>query len=185
MINQKESRARKFGNQGFTLIEILIVVMVLGILAMVIVPQITVSTTDAKESTLETNLVAMRNAMELYYHQHDNTYPGYNMSADGARSTSDALSASSLILQLTQYTEASGKVATTKSTTAAYGPYLKSTTLPANPFVTSATAAVAVVCDFDEAAITAKVSDGTTGWKFYPVTGVLLANDGGTGHDLL
>ena len=61
---------------GFTLIEMLIVIIILGILAMVIIPQITVSQEDAKMSTLKTNLAGIRSAIELYYAQHNNTYPG-------------------------------------------------------------------------------------------------------------
>ena len=53
---------------GFTLIEMLIVVIVLGILAMIIIPQINVSTGEARTSTLRTNLNSVRNAIELYYH---------------------------------------------------------------------------------------------------------------------
>lgn len=40
---------------------------------------------------------------------------------------------------------------------------------------------LAILCDIDETDITARVSNGTAGWKFYPLTGVWLANDGG--HD--
>jgi len=70
---------KKLRNQaGFTLIEMLIVVILLGILAMLIVPQISVSTEDAKLSSLRANLGAMRNAIELYYYEHNNTYPGEN-----------------------------------------------------------------------------------------------------------
>jgi prepilin-type N-terminal cleavage/methylation domain-containing protein len=178
VINQNKDRKRKFGNKGFTLIEILIVVMVLGILAMVIVPQITVSTTDAKESTLQTNIVALRNAIELYYHQHNNVYPGYNTIL-GAKSASVGDSATAFLQQLTQYTEVDGTVGATKAGDVKYGPYLKSATLPTNPFndLTS------VVCDITTATITSKaITAPATAWKFYVITGILLANDGGTGH---
>ena len=48
---------------GFTLIEILIVVILLGILATVIIPQVNVSIDDAKMNTLKTNLKRMRSAI--------------------------------------------------------------------------------------------------------------------------
>ena len=175
MINQKKNLKRKFGSNGFTLIEILIVVMVLGILAMVIVPQITVSTTDAKNSTLETNLVAMRNAIELYYVEHNSTYPGMTTDAGVAIAASWATaSAAPTVKQLTQFTEVNGAVSTTKTATAKYGPYIKGDTFPANPF--SATAVATAVKCGDSAIITVVTTDGTTGWMYYPQIGKILAN---------
>jgi len=61
---------------GFTLIEILIVVILLGIIATIIVPQVTMSSDDTKLATLKTNLSNMRDAIRLYYYHHGNTYPG-------------------------------------------------------------------------------------------------------------
>ncbi len=61
---------------GFTLMEILIVVILLGILAMVVVPQITISSEDTKVSTLQSNLGQLRSLLEIYYAQHNETYPG-------------------------------------------------------------------------------------------------------------
>ena len=61
---------------GFTLIEILIVVILLGILATIIIPQVSVSSDDAKLNTLRTNLANLRSAIELYYYHHSNKFPG-------------------------------------------------------------------------------------------------------------
>ena len=166
---------------GFTLIEMLIVVIVLGILAMIIIPQVSVSTQDAKLSTLQTNLGSLRNAVELYYHQHDSKYPGSTKAADGAAVGSDAEAAAALVPQLTKYTEISGKTADVKAAPAIYGPYLKGVVLPTNPFNNKSD----VVCDYDEDNITVRSSAGQNfGWKFYPVTGVLISADNGA-HDTL
>lgn len=159
--------------KGFTLIEILIVVMVLGILAMIIVPQINVSTSDAKESTLSTNIMTLRNAIELYYHQHDSVYPGA-VKIDGSASPTAAEAATAFEQQLTRYTEVDGTVSDTKTADAKYGPYLKNGALPTNPFNEMTT----VLCDIATDDITSKTSDNTTGWKFYVITGNLMANDG-------
>ena len=68
---------RRFNDQsGFTLMEILIVVILMGILAMVVIPQISVSSEDTKVSTLQSNLTQIRNLLEVYYAQHGETYPG-------------------------------------------------------------------------------------------------------------
>ena len=45
-------------------------------MATIIIPLVSVNSEDAKEKTLKTNLCHMRNAIELYYYQHGNTYPG-------------------------------------------------------------------------------------------------------------
>jgi prepilin-type N-terminal cleavage/methylation domain-containing protein len=162
---------------GFTLIELLIVIIVLGILAMVIIPQITVTTEDAKVSTLKSNLSAMRNAIELYYHQHNSVYPGAKSITGGTPADATA-AATAFLQQLTQFTKADGTVSASKTADAKYGPYFKSATFAENPFNNLKT----VLCDITTTDITSKTADGTTGWKFYTITGVLIANDGGAGH---
>ena len=165
---------------GFTLIEILIVVILLGILATIIIPQVSVSTDDAKLNTLKTSLNNIRGAVELYYYQHGSTYPGAVSAADGSSAPADdAAAAAAFIAQLTLYTDSSGETAKSKDDTYKYGPYLKEG-MPTNPYNDDNT----VVCDKTTNNITAKNSSGSNkGWKFYPKTGVLLSDDGS--HDSL
>ncbi len=164
----------KFKNQaGFTLIEMLIVIVVLGILAMIIVPQITVSTEDAKISTLQTNLSGMRSAVETYYAQHDSVYPGKKKETDGADAGTVALAQTAFLAQLTLYSTAAGVTANVKDATYKFGPYIKGTALPKNPF----TATSDVTCDLATNISTRVADTGTKAWKFYPNTGVLIAND--------
>ena len=98
---------------GFTLIEILIVVIILAILA-TIVSQVTVSKEDVKLNTLKTNLNILRKAINLYHHQHNQTYPGqkkWDRKMDAKIDIKNSNMASTLfILQITQYTDASGDV---------------------------------------------------------------------------
>jgi len=161
-------------NAGFTLVEMLIVIIILGILAMIIVPQISVSSDDAKLSTLQSNLATMRNAVELYYAQHDNTFPGENTIA-GAASESDANSQTAFVQQLTRYTDIDGTVGATKTTDIKYGPYLRGGDLPTNPF--DADSDNDVTCDYDQGDITHRTSTNNSAWRFFPATGVLIAND--------
>jgi prepilin-type N-terminal cleavage/methylation domain-containing protein len=163
---------KKLRNQaGFTLIEMLIVVILLGILAMLIVPQISVSTEDAKLSSLQANLGALRNAVELYYYEHKNTYPGEKTIA-GAAATDMGDAAVAFLAQLTQYTDVGGIVSSSNAADDKLGPYLKSSTLPTNPYTETG----GVVCNaLDD--ITDRTVEGTTGWKFYPKNGVLMVND--------
>jgi len=165
---------------GFTLIEMLIVVLLLGILAMLIIPQISVSTDDAMLNTLQSNLGSMRNAVELYYHQHAGIYPGANDNT-GAATAVPATAATAFVEQLTQYTDINGDVAAIKDATHIYGPYMKSLTLPTNPYNNNS----GILCDATEDDITVRASGASVveGWKFYTQTGALLANDGA--HDTL
>ena len=61
--------------RGFTLIEILIVVVIMAILAATIIPQFTDSTADAEIATTEFNLNTLRAQIELYKAQHGGTPP--------------------------------------------------------------------------------------------------------------
>ena len=157
--------------RGFTLIEILIVIIVLGILAMIIVPQITVSTEDAKVSTLQSSLSGIRSAIEIYYAQHGNQYPGQT-GTDGSPNAVAATAAAAMVVQLTQYTDSDGKVSVGKDTTFKYGPYIKSRTLPTNPFNDLTT----VACD-DTTDITKVRAATGEGWKYHFITGVFYAAD--------
>ena len=100
---------------GFTLIEMLIVVIILGILAAIIIPQLSVSTEDAKINTLKTNLGGLRSSIEIYYAQHGN-YPGAN-DDNGTATSDDGIAATAFVKQLTQYTNSDGGVNAEKSTT--------------------------------------------------------------------
>jgi general secretion pathway protein G len=62
-------------SKGFTLVEILIVVVILGILAAIVIPQFTEASTEAKQSRLMSDLQTMRSQVELYKVQHSDTVP--------------------------------------------------------------------------------------------------------------
>ena len=175
-------RTRLRTQPGFTLVEMLIVIIVLGILAMIIIPQLSVSTEDAKVSTLKTNLSALRSAVEIYYAQHDSKYPGQTKSSDGTSNNDAAVAASSMVKQLTQYTDQNGKVSGTKDNTYKYGPYVKGGQLPKNPFL-SGSDATGVESDATKSITATRSADGSPGWKFHFNTGVLYANDGNTFSD--
>lgn len=162
---------------GFTLVELLIVVIILGILAAVAIPQFGTSTDDAKLSTLESNLAKLRNSVELYYHQHNISYPGAMSEADGSAIASIGACATAFEDQMIVYSEVSGVTSNSRTAAAKYGPYIKNAKLPKNPFNDLDT----VVCDITETDITVAASGGTAGWKFYSLTGRLIADDGA--HD--
>ncbi|MFC1822189.1 type IV pilin protein [Thermodesulfobacteriota bacterium] len=167
-------------NEGFTLIEILVVVILLGILATIIIPQVSVSSDDAKLNAAKTNLANLRNAIELYYYQHSNKFPGALGETSGGATTSDVDAATAFVEQMMKYSSSAGITADSGSSTYQYGPYLRNG-IPTNPFNDLDT----MICDFDEPDITVKSSSGQDyGWKFYPKTGILVSGDNGAHNSL-
>lgn len=71
-------------NAAFTLIEILIVVVLLGILAAIIIPQFTDASDDAKVGAQDTDVASLQSLVELYRVK-EGAYPAAlaNLVADG------------------------------------------------------------------------------------------------------
>jgi general secretion pathway protein G len=61
--------------RGFTLVEILIVVIILGILAAIVIPQFTNASQNARESSLQSTLQTLRSQIQLYRLQHGDVLP--------------------------------------------------------------------------------------------------------------
>ena len=136
---------------GFTLVEILIVIVVLGILAAIVVPQFSDASTDAKTSSLVSNLQTVRSQVQTYKIQHDGDLPGA-----GTASVSDAM---------TKYTDIDGALTLVQApATGVYGPYLQA--IPKNPFNDLAT--------IDE---DGTVGDNNAGWELNTTTGAFQADD--------
>ena len=116
--------ARPRRASGFTLVEILIVVVILGILAAIVIPQFTNASDSAKGSSLTSQLQTIRSQLELAQIQHGSTYP--DLSTDWSSLT----------------TKTAGVAAYTASTaTTAFGPYLQQA--PVNAFENSSTTGAA------------------------------------------
>jgi general secretion pathway protein G len=102
---------------GFTLIEILIVVLILSILAAIVMPQFSDASTRARENSLRADLQRVRLQIGLYKAQHNDDLPGAGTATLGQA--------------MLGQTDAAGAVGTD------FGPYLMS--MPVNPFNSLAT----------------------------------------------
>ena len=129
--------ARK--NRGFTLVEILIVVIILGILAAIVIPQFTSASQDARRSSMASTVQSLRSQIELYKLQHTDTVP--DLTAGWT--------------PLTTVTLADG-TASTIGTVGAVGPYMQAT--PTNPFIAGAASSTVTSCTGVPA------PDGTSGF---------------------
>ena len=145
--------------KGFTLVEILIVVVILGILAAIVIPQFTDASTEAKEASLKSTLQTVRSQIEFYKIQHNDSFPDSNSLAE-------------FTACLTGYTNQDGtKVAFDAE--GALGPYLQA--MPKNPWITGATADDVTFVTTDPAA--GDSSATAPGWYFNTDTGKFGAND--------
>ena len=120
--------------KGFTLIEILIVVIILGILAAIVIPQFTNASKEAKQSSLVTMVQSLRSQIALFKLQHNDYLPGTATLGTGT------FAEATFWDQLTLFSKLDGTTNATKDTTNGfvYGPYMQSK--PANPLVTAANA---------------------------------------------
>lgn len=100
---------------GFTLVEVLIVIVIMAILAGAIIPKFSNSTADAKNNTAKFNINTLRSQIEFYRAQHDVRTPSMTLA------------------ELTSATSASGTIGT--GVTFPYGPYVQS--VPLNPITNS------------------------------------------------
>jgi general secretion pathway protein G len=110
------------GNQrkGYSLVEIVIVLVVLGIIAAIAIPRISLGSKQAEESALRSNLKMIRCAIEKYQSDHGGFLPGEKGDGQNAAGT-----AASFIRQLCFFTAATGEVSETRDLAHPFGPYLR------------------------------------------------------------
>jgi MSHA pilin protein MshA len=138
---------RKSTNRGFTLIELVIVLVIVGILAAIAIPRFQNLTTDAKVKGLQGILGNVRSALIIYKANAlltDPTVTGWPTLAQ-VRTTSSS------------------------STLTATSPL--ENVMPANPYMTGAAAT-----DTAAGNPTTRAEDHTTGWCYDVTTGTFYAN---------
>jgi general secretion pathway protein G len=148
---------------AFTLIEILIVVVILGIIATMVIPQFTSASQQARENTLKEELQYMRTQVTVFKAQHQDVPPGYPNGIPGA--TPDATDFAN---QMTEYSDINFDLSPTASPSFPYGPYLSQ--MPVNPFNGFATVKMVP----NNSSLPA--ADGTTGWIYMAQNQTIMAN---------
>lgn len=133
---------------GFTLVELLIVISVLGILAAVVVPMFSDAGQKARDSALKTDLQKVRTQIEVYRSQHNDQLPALS----GEASTD-------FEQRMTSQTDRNGSAGSD------YGPYLNK--IPKNPNNNKNTVRI------DGAA----AGVDTDGWRLDTYSGIFQADD--------
>jgi len=85
-------RAVRNQNKGFTLIEVLIVIVVVGILALIVIPRLAGAVRKSKEASLRANLKQIRDGIEQFEANTASWPPSLNdvMAASGGAISADA-----------------------------------------------------------------------------------------------
>ena len=114
-INRRKAVTQRRGTRAFTLVEVLIVVIILGILASIVIPRFVSATDESRENALKMNLYRIRTQLQLYHTQHNDNWPTLAAFED----------------EMTLSSNASGTTAAVGTPGFPFGPYLRA--LPNNP----------------------------------------------------
>ncbi len=158
--------------RGFTLIELMIVIIVIAILALIVIPKLANASRKAKEAAMRANVLAIRNAVsEFELNYSCNPTKLEDLTKVKADATVSGVDSDGVTVDV----DATGKYA---------GPTLREQGglaggIPKNPFITSATAEVAGL-----AGPTAATTPSTAAhWVYDKATGKVWPNSFGTTID--
>ena len=154
--------------RAFTLVEILIVVVLLGVLAAIVIPAIANSASSAKQSALATDLQLLRRFILIYKGQHLEVGPGYPNGNVTVAPTEQAF-----IEQATISSNVAGQTAPVGTAGFNRGPYMQK--IPANPLNGKST--VEMLADGEDFPAN---GDGSHGWICKAATSEIRADSTGT-----
>ena len=145
---------------GFTLVELLIVIVAMAILAGIVIPQVGAAIDDANESAMLSDLHSLTTAIERYRIDHDGMPP-------------DDLTGQSLP-QLTSSTDSYGNIGIGPDYP--FGPYMLGE-IPVNPLNLSGAV-------FQAASAPPQSLETLSGWWYYPPSGQIWAGQQRVGRGL-
>jgi general secretion pathway protein G len=148
-------------------VEVLIVTIILGLLAVVVVPRLSNAANTEREGTLRDNLHYLRTQVLVYKAQHQGVSPGYP-GGDVLQMPSEEV----FVAQMTQYTNEVGQTSATPSAEFQFGPYFQH--MPVNPLNNSGE-----IRFIDSLATFPVEVEGEQGWAYQPSSGTLIANTAG------
>lgn len=147
MHSTNRKRFRTTGQAGFTLVEILVVVVILGILAAIVVPQFTSASNESRENALKMDLHRIRQQLQIYHQQHNSTWPTLINFED----------------QMTLASNSEGVTQPVGTDGYRFGPYIRD--VPKNPFMD------------ENATLVGNGEPGTSGWYYDESTGAFHPNN--------
>ncbi|HET6428438.1 MAG TPA: prepilin-type N-terminal cleavage/methylation domain-containing protein [Phycisphaerae bacterium] len=145
------------GRKAFTLVEVLIVVVILGILAAIVLPRFSNASAVARASMLADDLRIFRMQLQVFKSQHRDIVPGYPVGAAGP--PTEPL----FIDQMTRSSKENRQTADPNTAGYPYGPYLQE--IPVDPV--NGKTSVQIVGDGQNFPNQADDSDG---WIYQPST---------------